>query len=134
MLGPEMQNRKMSTIMVKAPTYRLRFFFDYGSGGCLWSGNEAAFQAFGVGALDADTYDAEGNIQEGAPIKLPAAIKERIAALDKRYAESLDGNDPGGPGLWTAAQAHAFYAEARDLCAIIGRALGDEFEVVYAME
>lgn len=30
----------------KEPRYRLRFFFDYYCGGCLWSGNEAAYKKF----------------------------------------------------------------------------------------
>lgn len=31
--------------------FKLCFFFDYNSGGCLWSDNEAVYKNFGVGNL-----------------------------------------------------------------------------------
>jgi hypothetical protein len=113
------------------PVYQLRFFFDYGSGGCLWPGNDAAIQAFGFGPLDADTYDLHGQLLDAARIALPAAIKERIKALDHRFSASLDQHNPGGPGLWTAEQWQAFHADAMALCDSIAGILGDDFAIVY---
>ena len=47
---------------MSSPTYRLRFFFDYNCGGCLWCDNDAAYQKFDVGPLDAEMYDLNGNV------------------------------------------------------------------------
>ena len=62
------------------PTYILRFFFDYKAGGCLWSGNDAAYEKYGVGPLDATIYNLKGKISHEPKIKLPRVLKNRRSA------------------------------------------------------
>lgn len=113
------------------PTYRLSFFFDYHCGGCLWSDNDASFEKFGVGVLDAESYDLNGIIIQEAKIKLPYSIRQSTIALDKLFAESLNWSDPGGASLWDKNQWDSFYRQTRDLHEEISRTLGDHFEVIY---
>ncbi|NBB26979.1 hypothetical protein [Cellulophaga sp. BC115SP] len=113
------------------PTYRLRFFFDYNCGGCLWCDNDASYQKFDVGVLDSEIYDLNGNIVQEAKIKLPSLIRQRVLELDKLYTESLNWNDPSGQSLWDKAQWESFYEQTRDLHKQISLALGDDFKIVY---
>jgi len=113
------------------PTYRLRFFFDYQSGGCLWSDNEAAYQQFDTGPLDAAIYDQQGNLRQKPKIELPDFIRQKVLKLDHLYAESLDWENPGGPSLWDNAQWDNFYAQTSSLHQEITVFLGADFEVIY---
>jgi len=119
---------------IKNPTYRLRLFFDYGCGGCLWSDNEAAYQNFDVGTLDAEIYDANGNLSREAKIKLPELIKQKVMKLDQLYCESLNWDDPGGDSMWDKTQWDDFHSQTRDLHKEIAHQLGDDFEIVYKQE
>ena len=98
--------------------YRLRFFFDHGSGVCLWTAGEAARERFG-----------------GYPVALgalplpPATVREGEDLLT-RYDTSLDRDDPAGPSPWTDAEFAAFHADARAFLARLRRELGPAFEVV----
>jgi len=38
--------------MNKIPKYKLKYFFEYGAGGCLWGDNDLTYKDFGVGPLD----------------------------------------------------------------------------------
>jgi len=114
-----------------AAKYKLRFLFDYNSGGCLWSDNDAAYEKFGVGCLDTEIYDMEDNIVEEAKIKLPVSIRQRVLDLDKLYSESLNWNDPASKSLWNSAQWKSFHEQTRELHRQIALTLGDDFEVAY---
>lgn len=96
--------------------YCIRYFFDYGSGTCFWSANEAANKVFG--------YAVE--IQ-----KLPLSQKARgrINNLILHYDSSLDWNNPGGPSLWGKEEWIKFYSEAEDVLNEIRRELQDEFDI-----
>lgn len=114
--------------------YKLRFLFDYNSGGCLWSDNDAAYEKFGVGCLDTEIYDMDGNVLEEAKIKLPTSIRDRVLELDKLFSESLNWNDPAGQSLWDNAQRKSFYRQTRELHRQIELTLRNDFEVVYKQE
>lgn len=118
----------------KNPIYRLRFFFDYSSGGCLWPDNEAAYEKYGVGALDAETYDLNGKVNQEARIKLPNSTKQKILKLEKLYSESLNWEDPGGASMWDKSQWDNFYSWTRELHKEISNILGDDFEIIYQHE
>jgi hypothetical protein len=113
------------------PTYRLRFFFDYNCGGCLWCDNDASYQKFGVGVLDCEIYDLNGNLVQGARIKLPSLIRQRVLELDKLYSKSLNWNNPGGQSFWDKARWESFYEQTRDLHRQISLTLGADFEIIY---
>lgn len=118
----------------KNPTYRLRFFFDYGCGGCLWCDNEAAYKKYDVGTLDAEVYDPNGKVIQEARIKLPDSTKQKVLALDKLYSESLNWEDPAGDSMWDKSQWDKFYSQTRELHKEISNILGDDFEIIYKQE
>lgn len=121
-------------IIMENPKYILRFFFDYNCGGCLWSGNDAAYEDYGYGPLDGETYGLCGEISEKCRIELPAHIQERVLDLDALYSESLNWDDPGGDSMWDENQWNDFYAQARILCSEIARILGSNFNIIYEVE
>lgn len=118
----------------KQPIYILRFFFDYGSGGCLWSGNDAAYEKFDVGTLDAETHDFDENVTEEARIQLPKPIKQKVLYLDQLFCESLNWDDPGGPSLWNNDQWEDFLQMAHKLHTEISEYLGNDFEIIYEQD
>jgi len=115
-------------------TYRLRFFFDYGCGGCLWADNDAVYEKYGGGTLDAEIFDVHGNLSQAARIQLPKSTTQKVLELDKLYCESLNWNDPGGPSLWDKQQWDEFHAKTRQLHKEVTEILGEDFEVVYKQE
>ena len=120
--------------MKNKPTYILRFFFDYGCGGCLWSGNNAAFEKFDVGTLDATIYDLNGNITEEAKIKLPELTRQKVLELDNLYYTSLNWEDPTGDSMWDKSQWENFHIRTRELHKEISNILGNDFEIIYKQE
>lgn len=48
----------------------LRFFFDYGTGGCLWSGDAATRDRLDVGPVDAASFDLDGRVRKPSRVKL----------------------------------------------------------------
>lgn len=96
---------------------RLRFFFDSGSGICLWSG-------------DAFTEDRYGLAVEACALPLPpdlVAETERLIALGDM---GLDWDVPEGPSPWTADDERGFQWEADALWERLRVALGPGFVVV----
>lgn len=81
-----------------------RFFLDAGAGTCLWAANLAARETFGY-AVD------------HRRLPLADATRAALDALVARHDASLDWDDPGGPGPWTARDRAAFAAEARAVLA-----------------
>lgn len=97
-------------------TYRLRFFFDYGSGVCFWGANEPAQQQFG--------YPIETE-----QLPLATTTKAFIEHLISSYDQSLNWADPGGPGLWTTADWEDFHSEVQTMLTCVREELGDTFEI-----
>ena len=98
--------------------YRLRFFFDYGSGVCLWTANDAARARFGdYPVLLADLPLSPETVRAGED-------------LLTRYDTSLDWDDPAGPSPWPEEAWPPFHADVRALLARLRRELGPAFEVV----
>lgn len=112
--------------------YKLRFFFDYNCGGCLWCDNDAAYEKFGIGVLDSEIYDLDGNILQEAKIKLPSSIRQQVLKLNKLYTESINWNNPGGQSLWDKNQWEIFHEQTKYLHKQIQLTLGGNFEVVYS--
>jgi hypothetical protein len=115
----------------KTPTYRLRFFFDYGCGGCLWCDNEAAHKKFDVGTLDAEIFDSNGKVTQEARIKLPELTRQKVLKLDKLYSKSLNWDDAAGDSMWNRSQWDNFHSQARELHKEISNILGDDFDIIY---
>ncbi|MBZ9713386.1 hypothetical protein [Deinococcus multiflagellatus] len=97
--------------------YRLRFFFDTGSGICLWAGDPATEARYGL-AVDPQTLPL--------PPELVAEAERLIALWDT----GIDWNDPGGSSPWTAEDTRRFQAQAEALLDRLRVALGPGFMVV----
>jgi hypothetical protein len=97
--------------------YRLRLMFEWG-GGCLWTGNDVALKAFGV-----------GNIEDLLP--LSPETRHRLEELSIWHDSSLDWDNPAGPGPWTPGEHEDFEQAAGEVLEIVRAELGPEFEVEY---
>jgi len=120
--------------MKQTETYKLRYFFDYNCGGCLWSGDKATREKYDAGTLDSEIFNLKGELVEDARIKLPVPTKEKVQKLDALFSESLNWENPSGPSPWSQLQWESFYEQARDLHAEICGILGDDFEVINEVE
>lgn len=84
---------------------QFRYFFEPGSGICLWSDDEAARARFGY-AVVLDEFD------------LPEEVADSAYALIARFDSSIDFADPAGASPWSAAD-HARFAQ--DAAALLAR-------------
>jgi hypothetical protein len=94
----------------------LRYLFDAGSGVCLWSGDEATREWYGLAV---------------SPEQLPLAkaTRREVERLVSGYDTALDWDDPAGPTPWSAEECADFNAAARVLLARL-RAELDAFTIV----
>jgi len=98
-------------------THRLRFYFDPGSGICLWSGNDAARARFG--------YPVEA---QSLPLTPP--LVSRTNDLCSQVDETIRAGDRGSPSPWSHGRWVRFNADAQALLALLRVELGPEFEVI----
>jgi hypothetical protein len=96
--------------------YDLRFFFDAGSGVCLWAGNEAARARFGYPV-------------PLTSLPLDDALLEEGQALVEAYDAALDWDDPAGPLRWSEDACRAFDMRVGAFVARLRAHLGPEFAV-----
>ena len=96
--------------------YALRYFFDAGSGICLWAACPAARQRFG--------YPVEAR-----HLPLPRGTRERITELVDWYDRSVDWECPAGPSLWDDAEWKRFNRAALQLLSILRTQLGPDFDI-----
>ena len=79
---------------------RLRYFFDPGSGVCLWAANESANAAYG--------YAVDHN-----DLPLSAKTTTLLSRLTAKFDQSLDWNNPAERGPeWTTAAEQEFMGDA----------------------
>ena len=95
----------------REPLPRVRFFFDAGSGCCMWSANAAARR-------EISTYEI--NLSS---LPLPKDLQDEGEALIQRQYTSIDWADPFSGKPWTDEQHAAFDAEASDWLARVRAAL-----------
>ena len=96
--------------------FRLRFFFDAGSGTCLWSDNPAARDRFDY-AVDLST------------LPVPENLWRQALYVTYWYDTSIDWNYPPDPSQWSAEESAGFHAAADALLARLREALGPDFEL-----
>lgn len=97
--------------------YELCYFFDAGSGVCLWAGNEQALARFGY-AIDAEKL--------GLPDTVIAETDRLLVAFDA----SFDWDDPAGPSLYSESRRLQFVGEAERLLNSFRNYLGPDYHVV----
>lgn len=96
--------------------YRLRFFFDAGSGVCLWADNHEARESFGYAVKSDD-------------LPLEPSTEARLERLIAWYDESIDWDDPGTAWPWSDEEQARFDAEAQAILALLRQELGTEYEI-----
>jgi hypothetical protein len=97
--------------------YRLRFFFDTGSGICLWCDNDAARERFGY---PVDLRD----------LPLPETICRRGYFVIAWYDTFMDWELSPQPSKWWPREEAAFKAAAQELLTLLQQHLGSAFELV----
>jgi len=97
--------------------YHLKLMFEWG-GGSLWAGNDAAFEAFDVGAIEDD-------------LPLSDETRRRLEELSVWHDTALDWDDPGGPGPWPPEAYERFDQAAAEVLETIRAELGRDFQVDY---
>lgn len=91
----------------------LRYFFDAGSGICLWSGNAEAEARWGY-AVD------------HAALPMGEDTRRFLQALVARFDTSIDWSDPGAPGPWSAEERMRFRAAAAEGLRLLRQELGGQ--------
>lgn len=96
--------------------YEMKFMFDWGSGVCLWSTNDAAIKEF----------DYPVSLEQ-LPISLE--LKDKLEYLIRKHDEALDWNDPAGDLLWDEDQQTEFEESAKAAYYLLSSELGDNFQI-----
>lgn len=96
---------------------KFRYFFDPGSGICLWAADDEAKEAFGY------------------PVDLSQLpLSQEVIALGQqliaRFDGSIDWEYPPNPSPWSSAEQESFKAASRQLYAKLASELGAGFEIV----
>lgn len=96
---------------------KLRYFFDAGSGICLWSGDDAAREAYG--------YPVElENLQ----------LSKDIIALGndliKRYDASVNWKHPEVSTAWPESESRVFLEDSKKFYLLLSNELTPQFEVI----
>lgn len=98
------------------PRYVLRYFFDPGSGICLWSGNDAARERFDYPVQLPD-------------LGLPENLLRRALYVMAWYDTSLDWSYPPNPSPWSASERARFHETSQALLSALRQQLGSGFEI-----
>lgn len=108
----------------------LRFLLDFGAGGCLWPGDEAAAAKLGNGPLDAAVYNLQGHAVAPPRIPLPSKVYALISRLDQEYSCYLNPSYPPDPSLWTQARCDRFNNDVDHLLVMLQAELRTDFVIV----
>lgn len=97
--------------------YALRFSFDFGSGVCFWSLNEAARERFGYPICQDD-------------LPLTHTIRVRVGFIVAWYDTFLDWDNAPEMSCWWPREKAMFNAAAQELLSLVRGHLGGDFEIV----
>lgn len=99
---------------ILGPVFRLRFFFEPGSGIALWAGNVAARERFGT-SIDA------------ADLPLSQSTWRYVHYLCAWYDTSLDWSCLPNPGPWSPEETARFHAAVARFLPLLRNELGPSF-------
>ncbi|MDM7852298.1 hypothetical protein [Pseudochrobactrum kiredjianiae] len=108
----------------------LRFFFDYGAGGCLWAGDTATRDRLDIGPVDAVAFDCEGRVSKPACVELSELAQSLRDQLDFEHSCYLNPLYPPDPSLWTQALCESFNTNVDRLLAILRHEIGKDYEIL----
>ncbi len=96
--------------------YIFRYFFDPGSGICLWSDNDAARERFNYPAELSDLVLSENLLRQAIHLIV-------------WYDTSLDWSYPPNPSPWSKSEGIRFHDASQNLLSMLRQELGPEFEI-----
>ena len=102
--------------------YKLRFFFDYGAGGCLWADNDLARRDFGFGPIDKTIAEKTGQIT--------TETLKQIEKLDDLHSNYLNKDYPVDPSLWRKNECDDFNQQIDILVNSLKQQLSSDFEII----
>jgi hypothetical protein len=102
-------------------SYKLRFFFEYGAGGCLWSANKMTYDDFGLGPIDTKISNKTGLISQ--------ETLDEIYELDLIHSSYLNPDYPLYPLLWRERDCETFYSRVDKLIERLKSNLINSFEI-----
>jgi hypothetical protein len=97
--------------------YKLRYFFDTGSGTCLWSANDTA----------RDHFDYPVDINQ---LPLSTTLRYRVWFVLAWYDTFLDWENAPQPSQWWITEQEPFNQAAQEVLQLLKQELQEEFEVI----
>ena len=98
-------------------TYKLKFMFDWGSGVCLWSANQAARIKFNDYPIFASNLPVSNK------------MKNELECLIELHDEALNWNEPNSDLLWNETQIDEFLKAAQRAYDHLCEELGSDYEI-----
>lgn len=99
--------------------YEMKYMYDWGSGTCLWSENEAAAKEYG------SPVDVES-------LPLTKELQRTLLHLIEWHDEALNWDDPASDLLWTEEEKAEFTKEAMHGYERLCRELKDDYLITLA--
>ncbi len=93
--------------------------FDWGSGVCLWSTNQASEKKFG-------DYPVSTNV-----LPVSQELKNKMEYLIDKHDEALNWNDPAGDLLWDDTQVYEFITAAKKVYQMLCDELGADYDIEF---
>ena len=107
----------------------LRFFFEYGAGGCLWAGDDATRDTLGYGPVDARRRSLDEQVTAARfPLSIEASTLQE--QLDFEHSGYLNPLYPPDPSLWSQALCDRFNARVEQLLALLKREIAETYLIV----
>jgi len=103
-------------LVVDSIKYKLRFFFDCGSGICVWAENEIAQKKYG--------YPVANDM-----LPISKALANELDSLVIEYDDSIDWEYPPNPSPWTEEQIIDFSNRVNVAYIELCKELGPNYEV-----
>jgi hypothetical protein len=100
-----------------AGRYRLRYLFDFGSGVCLWSDNDAARDRFGY------PVDLKA-------LPLSETVRRRAFFVLAWFDTFMDWDNAPAPSRWQPLEVEPFKVAAQELLGLLRDQLGLDFEII----
>ena len=99
----------------------MKFMFDWGSGTCVWSTNDAARNKYGY-------------FVEISALPISAELSQFLYKLCAEHDKALDWKCPSNDLLWSEREIELFSKEARNGYEKLCKELGEEYKVVIWFE
>lgn len=107
----------------------LKFFFEYGAGGCLWAGDAATLDRLDVGPVDAESRSLDGQARP-ARLVLSDLARNLRDQLDFEHSGYLNPLYPPDPSLWSQNLCDRFNADVDKLLSLLRQELDEDYDIL----